>query len=81
MGSTTLSVSLLGILIPRCSLHSNHRSFLGILGNFIFNQRARLVLKVNVISVTKRFNSLSGYRLWMKVHVGRKKKKALENKK
>lgn len=58
MGSTTPSVTLLGILIlQHSSLHSNHRSFPVILGNFIFNQHAHLVLKVNVISVTKCVNS------------------------
>lgn len=46
VGSTTPTVSLLGILIPRRSpLHSNHKSFLVILGNFTFNQLALLVLK------------------------------------
>lgn len=65
VGSTTPCVSLLGILIPQCSsLHSNHKSFLVIWGNFSCNQHTLLVLKVNVISVTKCFNTssvLSGF--------------------
>lgn len=60
MGSTTPSVSLLGILIPLSSpLHSYRKGFLVIFGNFIFNQKALLGLKVNVIGVTKRFNTNS----------------------
>ncbi len=67
VGSTTPSVSLLGILIPqRSSPQSNHRSFLVILGNFIFNQHAHLVLEVNVISLTKQCCVV--YTLWMSVH-------------
>lgn len=63
MGSTTPSVSLLGILIPlSSSLHSYHKGFLVIFGNFIFNQKALLGLKVNVIGVTKRFNTNSEQR-------------------
>lgn len=59
MGSTT-PVSLLGILIPLSSpLHSYRKGFLVIFGNFIFNQKALLGLKVNVIGVTKRFNTNS----------------------
>lgn len=61
VGSTTPSVSLLGILIPlSSSLHS--KGFLVIFGNFIFNQKALLGLKVNVIGVTKRFNTNSEQR-------------------
>lgn len=63
VGSTTPSVSLLGILIPlSSSLHSYRKAFLVIFGNFIFNQKALLGLKVNVIGVTKRFNTNSEQR-------------------